>query len=61
MDFSGVIEVASGVLGPRDGGITVDLVEPSCEPPTCPWAKIVQRRFFRDTVPEIVITVGACG
>ena len=26
--FPGVVEIASGVLGPRDGQITVDLVEP---------------------------------
>ena len=60
-DFSGVVEVSSGVLGPRDGGVTVDLVEPGCEPPAFAWTKIVRRQIFSDTVPHIIITVGMCG
>ena len=35
--FSGVVEVSSGVLGPRHGGVTVDLVEPGHEPMEFPW------------------------
>jgi hypothetical protein len=32
--FSEVVEIPSGLLGPRDGQITVDLVQPGCEPRT---------------------------
>lgn len=56
--FSGVVEVAPGVLGPRHGAITVDLVEPGYEPAAFPWSKIEQQETFRDTLPWIVIRVG---
>ena len=60
--FSGVVEIASGVLGPRDGQITVDLVEPDCQPAAFPWAKIARREVFRDIPPWVVITIGSlCG
>jgi hypothetical protein len=54
--FSGVVEVAPGVLGPRDGAVTVDLVEPGCEPTAFPWTQII-RQDFRDTIPWVVITI----
>jgi hypothetical protein len=54
--FSGVIEVAPGVLGPRNGGVMVDLVEPDCEPLSVPNT-IVQQEVFRDTLPWIVIRI----
>jgi hypothetical protein len=54
--FSGVVEVATGILGPRNGGVVVDLVEPGCEPLTVPNT-IVQEGVFRDTVPWIVIRI----
>jgi hypothetical protein len=55
-DFTGVVQVAPGVLGPRDGDVVVDLVEPGCEPLS--WPKVVvQREVFRDTVPWIVIRI----
>ena len=57
--FSGVVEVAPGVLGPRDGGITVDLVEPGHEPIAFPWDQIVTRQVFTDIIPWVVITVGS--
>jgi hypothetical protein len=57
--FSGVVEVAPGVLGPRDGGVTVDLVEPGCNPMSFGWTYIVRREVFRDIVPWIVITIGS--
>lgn len=60
-DFSSVVEIASGVLGPRDGGITVDLVEPGCDPPAFPWANIARRQVIRDIPPWVVITIGSCG
>jgi hypothetical protein len=58
--FSGVVDVASGILGPRDGPITVDLVEPDCEPAPFPWTGIARREVFRDTIPWVVITIGSC-
>jgi hypothetical protein len=53
--FSGVVEVAPGVLGPRNGGVVVDLVEQGCEP--MPWPNVVQKKVFRDIVPWIVIRI----
>jgi hypothetical protein len=54
-DFSGVVEVAPGVLGPRDGSVVVDLVEPNCEP--LAWLNVAQKEVFRDAVPWVVIRV----
>jgi len=56
--FSGIVEVASGVLGPTRGGVAVELVEPGHVPPEASWFEIVTRQCFRDVVPWIVITVG---
>jgi hypothetical protein len=54
--FSGVVEVAPGVLGPRDGAVVVDLVEPGCEPMA--WhAAITRQEVFRDMVPWVVIRI----
>jgi ribosomal protein L30 len=53
--FSGVMEVPPGVLGPRDGMVVVDLVEPHCEPIS--WPNIVQQETFRDSVPWVVIRI----
>lgn len=56
--FSGVVKVAPGVLGPRDGGVTVHLMEPGHElTEQLPWTKTVIRQVFRDAVPWVVITV----
>jgi hypothetical protein len=57
--FAGVVEVGPGVLGPRDGFVTVDLVAPGCEPMKNPWSKIVHRQVFSDFVPNIIIAVGS--
>jgi len=56
-DFTGVVEVAPGLLGPYNGTVTVDLVEPGCEPITFLTTKIVQRESFHETVPWVVITI----
>ena len=49
--FNGVVEVPPGVLGPRDGDVVVDLVEPGCEP--LEWfSPIVQQQVFCDIVPS---------
>jgi hypothetical protein len=54
--FTGVVEVSSGILGPRDGSIAVDLVEPS-EKPSDSGAKIVSQTVFREAAPNVVITI----
>jgi hypothetical protein len=59
--FSGVVEVASGVLGPNSGGVTVDLVEPGHVPTGFPSTQIVTRQVFRDILPWLVITVESSG
>jgi len=55
--FNGVVEVPPGVLGPRHGGVTVDLVEPGCQPAAFDWGQIFVRDTFRDVTPWVVITV----
>jgi hypothetical protein len=59
--FSGVIEVARGVLGPRDGIIVIDLVEPGCGPTDFPWTQIARREVLQDIHPWVIITIGSCG
>jgi len=59
--FSGVVEISSGILGPRDGQITVDLSEPDWQPADIPWITVARREVFRDIVPWVVITIGSCG
>jgi hypothetical protein len=59
-DFSGVVKVAPGVLGPRHGSVVVDLVEPGCEPMLL-FSNVVQQEVFRDTVPWVVIRVCSDG
>jgi hypothetical protein len=56
--FTGVVEVPPGILGPRHGQVTVDLVEPDHEPVPFPWERIAVQRTFRDAAPWVVITVG---
>lgn len=56
--FSGVVEVAPGVLGPIHGTVTVDLVEPGHEPMAFP-GKIITEQVFRDILPWLVIRVGS--
>jgi len=57
--FSGVVEVEPGVLGPRDGTVVVDLVEPGCEPISWPFKQVARHEVFRDIVPWVVIRVGS--
>jgi hypothetical protein len=56
--FSGIVEVPPGVLGPRDGSVVVDLVEPGCEPLSWPFT-LAQQEMFRDFVPWLVIRIGS--
>jgi hypothetical protein len=54
--FSGIVQVAPGVLGPRDGTVVVDLVEPDHEP--LPWpGHVVQQQVFRDVAPWVVTRI----
>jgi hypothetical protein len=54
--FTRVMEVAPGVLGPRDGFVAVDLVEPGCAPlELC--NPVIQTEVLRDAVPWIVVRV----
>jgi hypothetical protein len=55
--FSRVVKVPPGVLGPRDGQIVVDLVEPGCEPISWPSPRGFQQEVFRDADPWVVIRV----
>jgi hypothetical protein len=56
--FSGVVRVAPGVLGPRQGRVIVDLVEPGCDPMPC--EDVVQQEVFRDEpTPWVIIRVAA--
>jgi hypothetical protein len=57
--FSGVMEVPPGVLGPIDGMVIVDLVEPHCDPIS--WPNVVRQETFRDIVPWVVIRIASTG
>jgi hypothetical protein len=57
-DFNGVVELAPGILGPRDGVILVDLVEPGCEPIEHP-RELIQQHVFRDAIPWVVIGIAS--
>jgi hypothetical protein len=54
--FSGVVEATAGVLGPVNGSVAVDLVEPGCEPLWCP-GETVQQEVFKDATPWVVIRI----
>jgi len=56
-DFTGVLEVAPGILGPRDGMVVVDLVEPGHDPISWPFEEVA-RQTFKDALPWVVIRVG---
>jgi hypothetical protein len=47
--FTGVVEVASGILGPRHGEVIVDLVQLGHEPII--WNDVVQKEIFKDAIP----------
>jgi len=58
-DFSGIIVLAPGILGPMHGNVAVDLIEPDHEPLDLMMSghKKVERRVFGDAVPYVVIRV----
>ena len=53
--FDGILELRPGLLGPRDGKVIVDLVEPDCQPIS--WPGVVKEMTFKDVVPWTVIRV----
>jgi hypothetical protein len=56
--FSGVVEVAPGILGPRHGCVGVFLVEPGIDPPDyTKLYEVVTQRVFRDVSPHVVVAV----
>jgi hypothetical protein len=55
--FSKVIEVPPGILGPKDGFVAVDLVEPGCDPIDL-YNPVILTQVFKDSTPWIVIRVG---
>jgi hypothetical protein len=57
--FSGIVEVASDVLGPRHGVVVVDLIEPGCKPMWWPFVHAAREEVFRDILPWVVIRVGS--
>jgi hypothetical protein len=58
--FSGIVEFAPGVLGPRDGVVVVDLIQqPGIEPLTLPGHRVIKRQDFDNAFPSLVIRIGA--
>jgi hypothetical protein len=57
--FSGIVEIPPGVLGPRDGVVAVDLIQPGVEPITFAGHRVVKRQDFDDAFPSPVIRIGA--
>jgi hypothetical protein len=56
--FTEVVEVPPDILGPRDGFVAVDLVEPGYEPSELPPHTLSQHHVFKHSEPWIVIRVG---
>jgi hypothetical protein len=54
--FAGGLVLPPGILGPRDGMVVVDLVEPGHKPITWPGT-LVRQMVFKDAVPWIVIRI----
>jgi len=56
-DFTEVFEAPSGILGPRNGMVVVDLLaEPDATPLDHP-AEEIDRRLFTDSVPNVLIRI----
>lgn len=55
--FSGIVEVAPGILGPRDGIVALDLVEPGAMPHEL-LGPFTHEQVFKDSIPWIVVRVG---
>jgi hypothetical protein len=55
--FTGVVEVPPGILGPKDGFVAVDLVEPGCETFDL-FNPVLLTQVFKEAEPWLVIRVG---
>lgn len=55
--FSAVVEVSPGILGPRQGSIIVDLIEPDHAP--LPLPNIVKQEIFNDAFPSLVLRIAS--
>jgi hypothetical protein len=56
--YSGVFELAPGILGPRNGAVEIDLVEPGMEGESLHESDVIRQVFARrNGRPSIVITV----
>ena len=56
--FTGIVEVSSGILGPRDGSIGVILAEPSNSLPNYTWAyEVLSQTVFREVLPHVVVSI----
>jgi hypothetical protein len=55
-DFNGVVEVPTGILGPKNGMVLVYLIEPGHEPLSHP-GQIVQEQVFKEFLPHVVIRI----
>ena len=58
-DFSAVVIAPKGLLGPRDGGVAVDLVEPGVAPVDLAPRQVVQQETFTDRSPWLVVRLVA--
>jgi hypothetical protein len=58
IDFNAVVRVPPRVLGPRGGGVQVDLLAPGASPIPHPWQVLVCSHIFVETTPHIAIQVG---
>jgi hypothetical protein len=59
-DFNGIVQVEPGVLGPRNGSVAVELLEPGHDPTVAlSFGEIEQRKVFKDFVPWVAITIWA--
>ncbi len=56
--FTGIVEVAAGILGPRHGCIGVCLVEPGTGLPDYTWAyDVFTQTVFREVSPHVVVSI----
>jgi hypothetical protein len=56
--FTGIVEVASGILGPEHGCIGVSLAEPGFGLPDYTWAyQVLTQMVFREVSPHVVVSI----
>jgi len=55
--FTGLLRLPPGILGPRNGGIAVDLVEPGNSPMGHYDGHVIRQEVFREVAPWLALTV----